>query len=241
MKVELIGILVALANILGAGMIVPQAIRIHRYGDFGGVSAVWIGVGIGMNLWWLGYAVQGQLWGLVPVSAAAVGLYSIIALQCLNLAGRSSWRSLALGVFGLGSLPLPFLVFGSWSSAGLVIGLCYGLQFAPALFSAFRSDRLDGISQLTWSMAFIEAAIWVVYGTSVGDQALMVGGGGGAAMAILILLRIRFVQPGTMPRFASLGCWACDGKQQSTNRASGTGRPNRLRLMRRRAAMKPTL
>ncbi len=190
MRFDVIAILVAFANVLGAGMIVPQVLKIQRSNDFAGVSGVWVGVGIGMNLWWVAYGVQAQLWGLVPVSVAAIVLYSIIGVQLSKLVGASGRRSLALGAFGLGSVPLPFLVLFGWSAAGLVIGLCYGLQFAPAVLSALRSRQLGGISALTWSMALAEAIIWFIYGTSADDRALMVGGGGGALMALIILLRL---------------------------------------------------
>ncbi len=190
MRFDVIAMLVAFANVLGAGMIVPQVLKIQRSRDFGGVSGVWVGVGIGMNLWWVAYALQAHLWGLVPVSVAAIVLYSIIGVQFSEMVGAEGRRSLALGAFGLGSVPLPFLLFSGWSAAGLVIGLCYGLQFAPAVLTALRSDKLGGISSVTWSMALAEAVIWFVYGTSEGEQALMVGGGGGALMALIILVRL---------------------------------------------------
>ena len=44
--------LVVVANILGVGMILPQVWRLGR-GSAGGVSGAWIGVGIGLNGWWL--------------------------------------------------------------------------------------------------------------------------------------------------------------------------------------------
>ena len=37
-------------------------------------------------------------------------------------------------------IPLPFLVFGGWASAGLVVGLCYGVQLFPAVVAVLRSS-----------------------------------------------------------------------------------------------------
>lgn len=190
MRFDVIAMLVALANVLGVGMIVPQVLKIQRSHDFDGVSGVWVGVGIAMNLWWVAYAVQAQLWGLVPVSIGAIVLYSIIGVQFFKLVGAAAHRSLAFGALGFGSIPLPFLVLFGWQAAGLAIGFSYGLQFAPAVVAALRSDQLGGISSVTWSMALAEAVIWLVYGVSEGDQALMVGGGGGALMALTILVRL---------------------------------------------------
>lgn len=183
-------ILLIVANVLGAGMIVPQLTRLRRLRVISGISGTWVGVGIAMNLWWLTYGLQGRLWGLVPVSAGAGILYALIAFGMLSIAGRKTLRPLGIGFFGLGLVPLPFLVAGGWELAGIAIGFCYGLQFMPAAISAVRSPRIDGVSPETWVMAWVEAVIWLVYGVTVNDAALVVGGGGGAFMATIILVRV---------------------------------------------------
>lgn len=190
---ELVAAAVALANILGAGMILPQAVRLRKRSS-DGVSGVWAGVGITMNTWWLAYGLQGSLWGLIPVSSVSGVLYLSIAWQLWQQRGRRALRDLLAGSLGIGLLPLPFLLTGGWPAAGAAIGFCYGLQFAPAAVAAFRSDQVTGISPSTWSMGLTEALIWLLYGFWIDDRALMIGGIGGGLMAAVILGRLAVMQ-----------------------------------------------
>ena len=190
-----LSVMLVVANVMGAGMIVPQVIRLRRYRNTRGISASWIGVGLAMNLWWVGYGLAGGLWGIIPVSAAAFVLYTVIAAQYAGINGVASLRGCAIGFVGLGAVPLPALALGGWATAGVVVGLCYAVQFAPAALTALRAERLDGVSTITWAMAGTEAAIWLVYGLNQGDAALVIGGGGGLTMSALILSRLAFVRP----------------------------------------------
>ena len=190
-----LSIMLVVANVMGAGMIVPQVVRLRRYRNTRGISAAWIGVGLAMNLWWVAYGLASDLWGIIPVSAAAFVLYLVIALQYAGINGASSLRGCAIGMLGLGAVPLPALILNGWATAGLVVGLCYAVQFAPAALTALRAERLDGVSPITWAMAGTEAAIWLVYGLNQGDAALVIGGGGGLTMSLLILGRLAFVRP----------------------------------------------
>lgn len=178
------------ANVLGAGMIVPQVVRLHRRGSADGLSGVWVGISIALNLWWTAYALNGHLWGLLPVSTVAAGLYITIALQHRRIAGGATGRPLATGFIASAVLPVVGLAVGGWEGAGLAIGLAYGLQFVPAAAAAVRANDVGGISPTTWSMAAIEAVIWLMYGTTTRDPALIVGGFGGAVMALAILVRL---------------------------------------------------
>jgi uncharacterized protein with PQ loop repeat len=187
-------LLLVVANVMGAGMIVPQVLRLHRVRSADGVSGVWIGVGIAMNSWWIAYGLAESLWGILPVSIAAAALYLVMASQYLGLLGRPGLRPLLAGLFLLGLVPMPFLAVGGWAIAGLVVGLAYAIQFSPAALAALRSDELSGVSSVTWSMAWVEAVIWVIYGLSTGDAALLVGGTGGTLAATVILVRLAVVR-----------------------------------------------
>ncbi len=185
--------LLVVATITGAGMILPQVLRVRKTKSLHGLSAAWIGVGLAMNLWWTAYAFAGNLWGLLPVSVLGFAFYAELARQFIRIRGSRSISLLARGGLSLGLVPIPFLVAAGWPGAGLAIGLCYGIQFLPAAAEAMRSAQVDGISPATWVMAWIEAVIWLVYGSSVGDPALLVGGGGGTLMASVILVRLLIV------------------------------------------------
>ncbi|MDY7099729.1 MAG: hypothetical protein S0880_00945 [Actinomycetota bacterium] len=178
------------ANVLGVGMIVPQAARLHRRRVVDGVSGEWVGVSLAINSWWIAYGVSEQLWGVVPVSVGAIVLYGVIAAQYVRLVGPAGARRIVVGVAMSAWFPLAFLLAGGWTAAGLAIGLAYTGQFAPAAITACRSVDLAGVSPATWAMATGEAAIWFTYGLSNGDVALLVGGGGGAVTAAVVLARV---------------------------------------------------
>ena len=183
-------LLLMIANIMGAGMILPQLVRLTRSRDSSGLSGVWMGVGIAMNSWWVGYAIATRIWGILPVSMVAAAFYLTMAAMFVTIAGGAAWRALLSGFGALALVPLPFLLVSGWPATGAVIGLCYGGQFVPAALSAVRSASVTGISTLTWTMAWIEAVIWLFYGLTVGDAALIIGGGGGSVMAALIVIRV---------------------------------------------------
>lgn len=203
--------LVVVANVLGAGMIVPQVHQLRRQRSVAGVSIVWVGVGVAMNSWWLAYALTQSLWGMVPVSVAGALLYAVIAFQFLRITGPAKLGGFAAGLLGLGMVPLPALLAGGWTAAGVAIGLSYAVQFAPAAITAIRADRLDGISASTWSMALFEAVVWFTYGVSIGDTALVLGGAGGTVMSTVILFqvwryeRVRSLAIATSPASAAPG------------------------------------
>jgi len=186
----LLNLLVLVATVLGSWMAFPQARRIARTREVDGVSATWIGVSLGINAWWLTYGLAEHVWALVPVSAVSLVLYGVMAHGYLAAVGRAALPGFSLGMFGLGMIPLPFLVFGGWASAGVVVGLCYGVQLLPAVIASCRTSVLTGVSAATWLIAWVEAAVWLAYGLGVGDTALMIAGAVGAAMSSVILGRL---------------------------------------------------
>ncbi|MEL6890272.1 MAG: hypothetical protein AAFP84_01645 [Actinomycetota bacterium] len=206
-------LLIVVANVLGAGMAFPQALRLARTRRTDGVSGVWAGISIAMNGWWLVYGVAERLWGLVPTSAVAAVIYVFIAVTIVRVDGGAARRStvgrLVLGL-GLGTAPLPFLALGGWPVAGIAIGLGYGLQLLPAVIAAYRSRELGGIAPGTWIMAWIESAIWVVYGVVVVDPALLVGGTSGVVFPTLLLARLAVTghRPFRLPARVTRPAWS---------------------------------
>ncbi len=107
-----------------------------------------------------------------------------------RIAGVARIGGLAVGALGLGMTPMPFLLVGGWTAAGVAIGLSYAVQFTPAAITAVRSAELDGIAASTWTMALVEAVVWLAYGLSVSDTALVLGGSGGTVMSVVILAAV---------------------------------------------------
>jgi lipid-A-disaccharide synthase-like uncharacterized protein len=130
-----------------------------------------------MNSAWTAYAVAQRLWGVLPVSVVAIGLYAMIALRFRRLAGSAVDRGLLGGLALVFPVPAAALALAGWEAAGIVLGFGYALQFAPAAVSVIRSATNEGVSRLTWILAVFEGSIWLLYGWSAGDPALVIGGG----------------------------------------------------------------
>lgn len=185
-----LNLLVVGATVLGSWMALPQTRRLVRTRRIEGVSAVWIGVSVALNSWWLIYGVAVGVWAIVPVSVISLALYGTMGFVYLTTVGRSALPAIAAGMLGLGMIPLPFLVVGGWTSAALAIGFAYGVQLLPAVVAVCRTRDLSGVAAPTWLIAWVEAALWLVYGIGVGDLALVSAGLVGAAMASIILARL---------------------------------------------------
>jgi len=205
MPTPMLTTLLILANVFGATMALPQAMRLLRTGRCDGVSGGWAGLSLAMNLWWLSYGLALGLWSLVPVSAIAAALYLVIVVTWIRLRGRVALREVALG-FAVGLFPVPFLLGGGWSVAGLAIGVGYGVQLAPAVVATFRTHELHGVAAGTWLMAWVEAAIWLLYGLTLADGALVIGGASGAALSTAVLARL--VVTGHRPFAIQRPAWA---------------------------------
>jgi uncharacterized protein with PQ loop repeat len=186
----LLNSLVIVATLLGSWMAFPQARDLARTRRVEGVSAVWIGVSLAINGWWLTYGLVAGVWALVPVSAISIVLYASMAVVYVGTVGRAALPAMALGFFVLGMLSLPFLIIGGWQLAAIAIGLSYGIQLLPAVVSACRTRDLVGVSASTWLIAWAEAGLWLVYGLGVGAVALTLAGLVGVAMASIILARL---------------------------------------------------
>ena len=186
----LLNFLVVVATVLGSWMAFPQARRIARTRRVDGVSSTWIGVSLAINSWWLTYGLVVGVWALVPVSLISLLLYGVMAWFFVRSVGRAAGAGLALGVFGLGMVPLPFLLIGGWELAGVAVGLSYGLQLLPAVVASLRTSALSGVSSTTWIIASLESVLWLAYGLGVGDAALTLAGLVGVVMASVILVRL---------------------------------------------------
>ena len=149
MTAVLVTAMLVIANIMGAGMAYPQAARLVRQRNSAGVSGVWAGVSLSMNLWWMAYGLAEGLWGLVPVLGRRRSALRRDHRAYVRAAGRTTIPGVAAGLFVLGIVPLPVLLVGGWRLAGLAIGLCYGMQLVPAVVAACRSRELEGLAPST--------------------------------------------------------------------------------------------
>jgi uncharacterized protein with PQ loop repeat len=189
----ILNLIVVAASVVGSGMALPQAIRLARTGRVDGVSAVWIGVSMAVNVWWTVYAFAVGLWAILPVSTISLAVYLGMAVVYLRTVGRSALGGMGFGAFVLGMAPLPALLIGGWEMAGLAIGLSYGIQLAPAVVAAYRTRQLEGVATSTWMLSFVEGLLWLTYGAMITDLALLAGGATGIMLSGAILLRLAAV------------------------------------------------
>ena len=182
-----IAAMMIVANGLGAGLLLPQVHHLRRTRSIAGLSGAGIGVGIGLNLWWVAYGIVSTAPGIIPASAIGVLLYVTVAWALWQAGTDGDRRRLAnttlLAVFA----PLIAVITGGIAALGVALGVAYTVQFAPAAIEATTAPDVSGISPTTWLMACGEAAIWAVYGLTLADVALVIGGIGGAAMAGIVL------------------------------------------------------
>jgi uncharacterized protein with PQ loop repeat len=184
---------VVLANVLGAVMAFPQAIRLVRTRHTEGISPVWAGISVAANTWWIVYGIGTGLWEVLPVSTMSAIAYLMI-IWVLGTVDPSSLRRVALGFVAVAIVPVPVLLTLGWPAVGVVVGLLYGVQLAPAVISAYRTAIPLGIAPATWLLAWSEAFLWGVYGVGTGDIALISAGLVGVVMSTLILVRLVVVR-----------------------------------------------
>ena len=208
----LVTLLAVAATVLGSAMGLPQARRIVPTQRVDGVSPAWIGVSVALNGWWIAYAVATGLWLVLPVSAVSMAFYVTMAIVFVRTVGARSLVGLGVGAGVLGMAPLPFLLGGGWTPAGVAIGLSYGLQLLPAVVGVYRTRRLGGVSSGTWTICLLEAVLWLGVGVGVADLPVIVSGITGAAMAAMILVRLAITGhlgrpqvPGRLRRFEPSG------------------------------------
>lgn len=186
-----VSLMLAIATIAGVGMIVPQAVRLHRTRNSDGVSTTWVGVSFALNVAWLAYAYAQGLHGIVPVSLGGVALYAVIFRQLVGLRGVGQVLPFATAALSVAIVPASGFALSGWSGAGLATGLAYAGQFVPAAVSALRSVGLAGISRLTWQLALLEAVCWVGYALVARDLPLLIGGSGAGLVSVVILAAVR--------------------------------------------------
>jgi len=191
-ELNLLNVSLVVANVVGVAMLFPQAIRLHRTGQLGGISPHWIGFGLMMNAGWLVYGLVVDLPGLIPVSAAALAVYVWIYRRAMTLS-RSVAVTAATTAASLAVGSVVVAVFAGVTVDGIGLGLLYTVQFLPAAIEAVTADDLSGLAPATWGLALLEAVIWTYYGSATGDLSLLVGGVGAAVMSSIVLVAaVRF-------------------------------------------------
>jgi uncharacterized protein with PQ loop repeat len=178
---------VIVATILAVASLVPQALRLHRTRDTAGVSVLWTALGTITNAAWAVYLTHKGLWAGLTATIATVLFYGGLFIALVRL--RAPWRPAALGGIGWALFLCAVLALGGWVALGAVLGVSYGVQVAPSVWTAYRTWAPTGISPGTWSLLLVQVLLWGVYGLAERDGAIVLFAVTGTIASILMLAR----------------------------------------------------
>jgi uncharacterized protein with PQ loop repeat len=196
MIVSSLTLVVAAANVLGAAMAVPQARKLLRTRCTDGVSVTWAAVSATVNAWWAMYGIGVDDFSIVPVSVVSVVAYVVITIGLVRFSPAATRVLPTIGAVAVViTIPLIALHIDGWASAGIVLGALYGVQLSPAVLAVYRTIDVSGVAIGTWVIAFVEAALWAVYGLATADAGLITLAATGAVMSILVLVRLLLRRP----------------------------------------------
>ncbi len=185
---HLLGYLPIVATAFGIPQFLPQIVKLRVTGDTAGVS--WPGATLTSvnNTAWFGYFVLSGYWtALLPASAAAV-LAGTIAVM-LARRGRATSRAATVICCWAAILAVGYVVAGRTGLGVLLTGASI-VQVAPAVWTAYRTERPTGIASGTWLLILGELSCWLVFGLHRSDPRLIVLGVSGVAASLLMLARV---------------------------------------------------
>jgi hypothetical protein len=162
------------ATLLAIVTLIPQVLKLWRTRNADGVSATWATFGAVSNGAWTAYLLSQGLWLAIP-STAVMAFFYLMTAALIGRAGRTTSIAVVLGAVWAVFLAAAGLV-GGWPGLGLVLGVSFGVQATPSVWTAFRTWAPKGISTGTWKLILIEGLLWTVYGAGHGDRAIVVFG-----------------------------------------------------------------
>lgn len=178
----------ALATILAVVGGLPQLHRVAVGRDGRGVSVGACAIGVANEALWIAYALHQGLWGAVPEAVLMVAT-NVGLVVWLRRAGAGGWRP------AVGAAALWFAVFVAVAvtfgavAVGVLLGVAYAVQVAPAVWTAWRTHCPSGVAGATWAAMLVESVLWGVYGLHHGDPATSVLAITGLAASSALLLR----------------------------------------------------
>lgn len=159
------------ATVLAVIALVPQIGRLRRLRTAEGVSPTWAAFGVVTNLAWLAYLSARGLWASVPASLVVSAFYGVTLHHLAHAGARL--RAVAPASAAWAAMLALALAGGGWALLGLVLGVSYGVQVAPGVWTAYRTPRPRAIAPATWVTILVEALLWGLYGLFHGDVPLL--------------------------------------------------------------------
>jgi len=158
-----------LATVLAAVAALPQLRRVAA-GDGLGVSLSGAALGVVNESVWVAYATSERLWSAVPEAGLMATTNLLLVVWLLRAGATGRRRAAAAAVLWAGTLAVVEAVGGA-AGLALVLGAAYGVQVAPAVWTAWRTVSPSGLATSTWAFVLVESALWGCYGVHHGDPA----------------------------------------------------------------------
>lgn len=187
MNETLATIAIVAATTMTVTFLLPQIVKLIRTGDSSGVSSTWPALGFVINVGWFLYMISQQLWVATLAPSATFVSYAVI-LWALRRTGRDLRSSYLRGVVFTGIM-LSFWLVGGWNTLGVALGLSYGIQLAPSIWTAYRTPNPSGVSPTTWWIGLTEAVLWGLFGLFHLDAGIITFAVVGTLGSSLMLLR----------------------------------------------------
>ena len=134
------------------------------------------------------YALHEALWSAVPEAVLMAAANAVLVVALLRL-GAGAWGGRG-GPQPCGRSSSPSSpTIGGAGALGVALGAAYGVQVAPAVWTAWRTASPSGVAGATWAMILVEAGLWGIYGVGHGDPATTVLAIVGSAAGVAMLTR----------------------------------------------------
>ena len=182
------------ATALAATSAFPQLRRLRSTRDLTGVSLAGPAIGAVSEAGWLVYVTEVGLWSAAAEPVLMVMANVALAGAICRTGGRPG-RAVVIGAGWAAVLTLVTAV-GGWAALGALLGVAYGIQMTPYIWSAFRVREPTGIALHTWTLNLIEAALWGTYALSHSDVPIALYASIGiVASAAILARRLRVPRP----------------------------------------------
>jgi uncharacterized protein with PQ loop repeat len=195
-----------IASVLAVVTLIPQIMKLWRTRNAEGVSATWASLGAVSNGAWTAYLWSQALWLATP-STTVMAIFYLVTLLLIGWTGRPILRATSIGILWAALLTAGGVI-GGWPGLGLILGVSFGVQATPSIWTAFRTWSPRGISTGTWQLILIEGVLWSIYGAGHADRAVVVFGVLSAIASLLMLgryysTRHRWLDPSPSPSVRS--------------------------------------
>jgi hypothetical protein len=147
-------------------------------------------LGVGSELGWVVYTLQGSLWSAVP-EAAIMALTNALLAVALVHTGIAVVRPFIVSA-AWAMILVAGTTLGGFGFLGALLPIAYAVQVVPSICSAYRTWAPSGIAITTWLLILVECLLWGVYGALHSDPAMvtlgMVGTGASAAIVVRVMM-----------------------------------------------------